>query len=60
MDQREYEIEDLIAAGVDDNGSILFRVRWKGYGPKDDTWEPESSLPRKMVRAARQRLNLAR
>ena len=59
MDQREYEIDDLIAAGIDDDDSILFRVRWKGYGPKDHTWEPESGLPRKMVRAARQRLNLA-
>ena len=60
MDQREYEIEDLIAAGVDEAGRILFRVRWKGYGPKDDTWEPESNLPPKMVQAARRRLNLAR
>ena len=60
MDQCEYEIEDLIAAAIGDDGSILFHVRWKGYGPKDDTWEPESSLPRKMVRTARQRLNLAR
>ena len=47
MDQREYGVEDLIAAGIDDDGSILFHIRWKGYGPKDDTWEPESRLPQK-------------
>ena len=55
MDQREYEIEVLIAACVDIDGKSLFRVRWNGYGPKDGTREPESNLPRKIVRAARRR-----
>ena len=57
-DQREYEIERLLDAGAAEDGSILFRVRWKGYGPQDDTWEPEQNLPREMVRAARQRHGL--
>ena len=59
MDLREYEIEKVLDAGVADDGSILFRIRWKGYGPRDDTWEPEENLPQEIARAARQRLNLA-
>ena len=59
LDQREYGIEELLDSGVAEDGSILFRVRWKGYGPQDGTWDPEEVLPREMVQAAKLRTNLA-
>ena len=30
-------------------GELLFKVRWYGYEPADDTWEPIKHLPRSKV-----------
>lgn len=41
--KQEYEVLKV----VDDEmrgGKKYYRIRWKGWGAKDDTWEPKSSL----------------
>ncbi|XP_037902905.1 chromobox protein homolog 1 isoform X2 [Hermetia illucens] len=41
--EKEWEVERIVDVGYE-KGVRLFRVRWKGYRPKFDTWEPEEHL----------------
>ena len=50
QDQRLYEVGGLVDAGVDDKGNELYKVRWAGYTPVDDTWEPAENLPGVLIR----------
>ena len=59
QEQRRFEIEKLVGAGLDDDGQELYRVRWTGYPPSADTWEPVDNLPRELVRAYKRRHNLS-
>ena len=36
---KRYEIEKLLARQVK-NGRVQYLVRWEGYAPEEDTWEP--------------------
>ena len=37
-------IEFISDHRVDEFGKMKYKVRWLGYGPADDTWEPESNF----------------
>lgn len=41
---QEWEVEKIVDVEYDRNGARLFRIRWKGYRPSSDTWEPEEHL----------------
>ena len=38
-----FYVEDIIDSRTH-NGKQEYKIRWKGYGPADDTWEPTSNL----------------
>ena len=46
-EEEEWEIEAVLDHRYlkKRSGVVLeFLIRWKGYGPSDDTWEPEDNL----------------
>ena len=48
-EQDDYTVEKILAQRPNASaaGGLEFKVRWRGYGPSHDTWEPVSSfLPR--------------
>ncbi|KAF8748459.1 hypothetical protein RHS01_10848 [Rhizoctonia solani] len=41
--EEEYEVEGITDA-EERNGKWFFRVKWKGYGLEENTWEPRENL----------------
>ncbi|KAG6870443.1 hypothetical protein C0992_013372, partial [Termitomyces sp. T32_za158] len=42
-DEYHYEVDHILDSRLV-RGRPHYLVRWKGYGPKDDTWEPRRHL----------------
>lgn len=43
IDDEEYEVERLLDRKLE-KGSIYYLVKWKGYPPEENSWEPVSNL----------------
>jgi Chromo (CHRromatin Organisation MOdifier) domain len=43
VEATEFEVERIVDKRIK-QGKEQFRVRWSGYGEKDDTWEPVKNL----------------
>lgn len=37
-------IEKIVGKTVKKNGQVFYKVRWHGYPPSQDTWEPLRNL----------------
>ncbi|KNZ76902.1 Chromobox like protein, partial [Termitomyces sp. J132] len=44
-DKYHYEVNEILDSQIV-RGRLQYLVRWKGYGPEDDTWEPQKNLDR--------------
>ncbi|CAG5098809.1 Oidioi.mRNA.OKI2018_I69.XSR.g15997.t1.cds [Oikopleura dioica] len=47
-EEEEYEVEHILDERMEENDAGVkvkhYRIRWKGFGPDDDTWEPKENL----------------
>lgn len=43
VDNTEYEVEQIVGHRIERKKN-LFLIRWKGFEPEQDTWEPEATL----------------
>lgn len=41
--EEEFEVKEILDKKIT-NGEEYYRIRWKGYGPENDTWEPKENL----------------
>ncbi|KAG5732613.1 hypothetical protein E4T56_gene16891 [Termitomyces sp. T112] len=42
-DEEEYEVEEILDSRVF-QGKLQFKVKWKGYGIEDISWEPQANV----------------
>jgi hypothetical protein len=40
----DFEVEDIVDMARAVDGTDMFRIRWRGYPPSADTWEPAANL----------------
>ena len=57
-DATQYVIERIVDHD-DSEGELWFRIRWYGYRPTDDTWEPIDGIPRNLIVAYYKRIREA-
>jgi hypothetical protein len=41
--EEEYEVEEIVDSERRPDG-WYYRIKWKGYGPESNTWEPKTNL----------------
>ena len=44
FEEDDLEVEKILDKVVYEDGKVYYLLRWKGYGPADDTWEPPENL----------------
>lgn len=51
VSEQEYVVDKLVDVWEAlDGRSRVYRVRWLGYNPDEDTWEAEENLPKHFIR----------
>jgi hypothetical protein len=56
--EEEYVVERVVGAKQMRDGTLYYKVRWYGYPPESDTWEPAYHLPEILLRRYHKRIRL--
>jgi hypothetical protein len=56
--EAELQLERIVGARQMADGTLLYLIRWFGYGLEDDTWLPVEYLPKHIVRRYNRRTRL--
>ena len=43
-EDEQYVVEKILDKKEADDGTFLYRVKWRGYGYEENTWEPIANL----------------
>lgn len=43
-EEQDWEVENIIDVCYNEDGTKSYLIRWKGYDPSHDSWEPESNV----------------
>lgn len=46
---QEFVVDHIVDHVLDSKGVWFYQIRWYGYPPEEDTWEPIQHLPRSKV-----------
>ena len=41
--EEEYEVEQILDSKMEGR-SLFYYVKWKGYGPEENSWEPKANV----------------
>jgi hypothetical protein len=52
----EFVFERIKGIKKVNDGTLRYKVRWYGYGPEEDTWEPSAHLPSASLRRSHRRM----
>ncbi len=46
----EWLVQEILEVKTTDDGLKMFLLRWSGFGPEHDSWEPESNISPVLLR----------
>ena len=43
-DGKAYEIEEIVDSAYDEDGNLIYKIKWKGYSARRNTWQQAADV----------------